>query len=249
MSSLAEPPPSAINRADRSDDSGPSRRGPRGLGVMRVPVLAPDADEARRLLDQELARPAYVEAQPTIFERIIGDLLRGIARLIDGIGSLGAGPGTLVVALGAALIIILAIVIVRPRLNARGRKQDPAVFDDGVRRSAEHHRGRAAARAGSGDWNGAVAEVLRAVIRTAEERVVIDERPGRTATEAALQLGAVFPAVSGDAGWLADLFNETHYGSGVATREDYGRAVGIDAKLSSEQPVRTTGTAALAAPR
>jgi hypothetical protein len=216
---------------------------------MRIPALAPDADEARRLLDQELAKPAYVEAQPTIFERIIGEFLRGIARLFDGIGSLGAGPGTLVVALGAALIITVAILLVRPRLNARGRRQEPAVFDDDVRRSAEQHRGRAAACAGDGDWNGAVAELLRAVIRTAEERLVIDERPGRTATEAALQLGAVFPPVSGDAAWLADLFNETHYGSGVATREDYGRAVGIDARLSSEQPVRTTATTALAAPR
>ncbi len=29
--------------------------------------LTPDADEARRLLQDELAKAAYVEAQPTIF--------------------------------------------------------------------------------------------------------------------------------------------------------------------------------------
>ena len=33
---------------------------------------APDAEEARRLLQDELAKSAYVEAQPNIVERILG---------------------------------------------------------------------------------------------------------------------------------------------------------------------------------
>ncbi|TKV29686.1 DUF4129 domain-containing protein [Arthrobacter sp. NamB2] len=214
-----------------------------------TPRLVPDADEARTLLEQELAKPSYVEAQPSIFERIIGDALRGLARLFDGLGGLGAGPGTLVVAVGAALIIIVAIVLIKPRLNARGKQQEEAVFDDGARRSANHHRSRAAAHAHAGEWNGAVAELLRAVIRSAEERVVIDEQPGRTATEASLQLGAVFPPVSPDIEWLADLFNETHYGSGTATAQDYRRASDVDARLSSERPAQSASPTTLAAPR
>lgn len=214
-----------------------------------APGLTPGADEARSLLEKELAKSAYVEAQPTLIERLLGDLLRGIARLLDGLGGLGAGPGTLVVALGAALIIIAAVVLIRPRLDPRGRQEGVALFDDDVRRSADHHRSRAAALAADGDWNGAVAETLRAVIRAAEERLVIDEQAGRTATEAAQQLGTVFPRVAADAVWVADLFNETHYGSGTAVQEDYRRAAGIDGRLSSEQPAPAGPAATLTAPQ
>lgn len=213
--------------------------------------LAPDADDARRLLEDELGKAVYVEAQPSIFERILTDVLRGIARLLEGVGGLGAGPGTLVLAIGAALVIVVAIVLIKPRLNARGRKQDAAVFDGGARLTAAQHRSRASAHAASADWNSAVAEVLRAIIRAAEERVIIAEQPARTATEAAVQLGGALPAFSSDIVWLADLFNETHYGPGTATGEQYRRASALDAGFSATRPAGAPGggTEILAAPR
>ncbi|MHA7178508.1 DUF4129 domain-containing protein [Arthrobacter sp. MDB2-24] len=214
-----------------------------------LPFLVPDSDEARRLLEEELAKAAYVEAQPNLVERMLGDILRSIVRLLDGLGGLGAGPGTLVVAIGAALLILLAVVLIKPRLNARGRTSEAGVFDDTGKRSGAHHRNRAAGLARNGDWNAAVAELLRAIIRSAEERLVIEEQPGRTATEAGLHLGGVFPSLSSDVAWLADLFNETRYGSGTATDEDYRRAAGLDTRLSSERPLRAGGTTPLVAPQ
>ena len=211
--------------------------------------LTPDTDEARRLLEEELARPPYVEAQPGIVERIVAEVLRGLGRLLDGMGGLAPGPGTLVLALGAVLIIVVAVVLIKPRLNARGRKQESGVFDDGATRSADHHRARAVALAADRDWNGAVAEVLRAVIRSAEERLVVADQPGRTATEAAAQLGGVFPPLSTDVAWLADVFNETHYGSGTASEAVYRRAVTLDARLSAERPTPSTDMTVPAAPR
>jgi len=213
------------------------------------PFLAPDAEEARRLLEQELGKPAYVEAQPNVFERLLGEFLRGVVRLLEGVGGLGSGAGTLVLAIGAALIIIVAIVLIKPRLNARGRKQEAGVFDDDARFSAAQYRSRAAAGAADADWNRAVAELLRAIIRSAEEHVVVEEQPGRTATEAAVQLGGVFPSLSSDVAWLADLFNETHYGSGRASEADYQRAAAVDARFSSERPVRAEDTAMPAVPQ
>lgn len=209
----------------------------------------PDADEARRLLEEELAKPAYVEAQPGFIERTLRDVLQGIARLLDGLGGLGAGPGTLVVAVGAALLVIVAVVLVRPRLNARGRRQQVTVFDDAAKRSSAYHRDRAAGLARDGDLNGAVTELLRAILRSAEERMVIEEQPGRTATEAAAQLGGVFPSLSADVAWLAGLFNETHYGNGTATAEDYRRASDVDSRLSAERPLQAGSTTAPVAPR
>lgn len=211
--------------------------------------LTPDADEARRLLQDELAKAAYVEAQPTIFERILADVLRSLGRLLDGVQGLGSGPGTLLVALGAAALIVVAVVLVRPRLNPRGRTQEAAVFEDGARRSADHHRRRSSELAAVGNWNGALAELLRAIIRSAEERVVVEEQAGRTATEAAVQLGGMFPSLAPDIAWLADRFNETHYGSGTATADDHRRAAALDAQLTAERPAAPRGTTTPAAPR
>jgi hypothetical protein len=214
-----------------------------------LPRLSPDADEARGLLEEELATPPYTEAEPNIFERILAEILRGITRFLDGLTGLGAGPGTLVLAIGAALIILVAVRLIKPRLNARGSTPDAAVFEEGARRSATQHRSRAEELAGTGNWEAAVAETLRAVIRTAEERLVLDEQPGRTATEAGVQLGGAFPALAADITWLTDLFNETQYGSGRATGEDYRRAAQLDTSASGERPASAGGSPTLAAPR
>jgi hypothetical protein len=218
-------------------------------GTTLLRLLTPDADEARRLLEEELAGNAYVEAQPGIFERILADVLRGLARLLDGFSGLGPGPGTLVLAVGAAFVIAVAVLLIKPRPNARGRHEEPVLFDDGERRSARQHRTRAAEYAANGDWNGAVAELLRAVIRSAEERVVIDEQPGRTATEAGIQLGTAFPGDRADITWLAELFNETHYGSGTASGDDHRRAAALDTHLSAGRPTRSPASTAPAAPQ
>lgn len=216
---------------------------------MILGALVPDADEARRLLDEELSKRIYVEARPDLAERIVGDLLRAIGRLLDGLGALGPGPGTVVLLLGAGIVVVLAVILSRPRANARGTRPEPGVFTGDVRRSAAEHRSRAAARAADRQWNEAIAELLRAIIRSAEERVLVDEQPGRTASEAAVQLGGVFPALAADVSWLAELFNETHYGRGTASDHQYRRAAEVDARLSALRPARGPAAESPAAPR
>ncbi len=214
-----------------------------------LPSQAPDADEARRLLEEELAERVYTDAQPNLVERIISDVLRAIGRLLDGLGSLGPGAGTLVLAAGAMIIIVLAVVLVRPRSNTRGTRQEPGVFEHGGRYSAAEHRRRSSARAADRDWNGAVAELLRAIIRSSEDRVLVDEQPGRTASEAAAQLGGIFPSLAAEVSWLAELFNETRYGRGTATEQQYRRVAELDARFSAAQPERADSAQTPAAPR
>lgn len=215
---------------------------------MTVGALTPDADEARRLLDEELSKRIYVEARPNLAERIVEDLLRAIGRLLDGLGALGPGPGTVVLLLGAGIVVVLAVILVRPRADPRGARAEPDVFIGDVRRSAAGHRSRAVDRAAAEQWNEAIAELLRAIIRSAEERVLVDEQPGRTASEAAAQLGGVFPALAGEVAWLAELFNETHYGRGTASDQQYRRAAEVDARFSAH-PVRGAAAESPAAPR
>ncbi|KNC19537.1 hypothetical protein AC792_05385 [Arthrobacter sp. RIT-PI-e] len=219
------------------------------MGPGGIVLLAPDAAEARRLLDEELAKTPYLDAQPNLLERVIEGVLRSIGEFLDGLTGLGAGPGTVVLAIGAALVVLIAVLLVKPRLNARGRTTGTAVFEDGGRYSAAEHRTRASGFAATGDWNSAVAETLRALIRTAEERLVLDEQPGRTAAEAGVQLGAVFPALAPEIRRLTGLFDETRYGSGQASAEDHRRAVAVDTAASAERPGRSLDTTTMAAPR
>lgn len=211
-------------------------------------LLTPDADEARRLLEEELARQVYVDAEPGIVERAITAVLRALARLLDGLGGLGAGPGTVVLAIGAVLVIVVAILLIRPRLNARGRAQDAPVFEDGTGHSAAEHRARAAALGDEGNWNDAVAESFRALIRSAEERVLVDEQRGRTATEAASQVGTVLADLAPGITSLAELFNETQYGSGRATAADHRDAVALELRVSSTSPSHAAHAADMTSP-
>ncbi|WP_159802555.1 DUF4129 domain-containing protein [Arthrobacter zhaoguopingii] len=196
-------------------------------------------DEARELLQDELAKPAYQEAQPSLLERAVQAALDWILEALSGIRSVGAGPGTLLLAAGAVLIIVVAVLLIRPRLNARADRTQRAVFSTGAALPAAEHRRRAAAAAGAGRWSEALAERLRAVVRDAEERGLLEERLSRTATEAAAGLAPAFPGSAGEIRWLAERFNEVQYGRGAASEADEAdaaRAEALDAALAAGVP-------------
>jgi hypothetical protein len=198
-----------------------------------------DRDEARELLRDELAKPLYQEAQPSLLERAIQAALDWMMEALSGIRSVGAGPGTLLLAAGAVLIIVVAVLLIRPRLNARADRAQRAVFSTGAALPAAEHRRRAAAAAAAGRWSEALAERVRAVVRDAEERGILEERLSRTATEAAAGLAPAFPASAGEIRWLAERFNEVQYGRGAASaadEADAARAAALDAALAGGLP-------------
>ncbi|MBG6216588.1 hypothetical protein IWX75_001032 [Arthrobacter sp. CAN_A6] len=211
--------------------------------------LLPDADEARGLLDEELAKSVYQEAQPTLLERLITSVLDWLEASFSSLQGLDAGAGTIVLAVGAAVLILIAVVLVRPRLNARGAPAASGVFSGSQVRTAAGHRARAEAAAASGHWDQALTERLRAIIRSAEERVLLDSRPGRTASEAALQLGEAFPRPSADIEWLANRFNEVHYGHLRASADDQQRAATLDGLLEEMRPSPALAPTVPVAPR
>lgn len=211
--------------------------------------LLPDADEAQGLLEEELAKPVYQEAQPTLLERLITSVLDWLEASFSSLSGLDAGTGTIVLAVGAAVLILIAGVLVRPRLNARRASTESGVFSGSPARTAAAHRARAQAAAAAGNWDEALTERLRAIIRSAEERVVLDSRPGRTASEAALQLGNAFPRSAPEIEWLANRFNEVHYGHLRASAEDQQRATGLDSLLENLRPSPAPAPAVPVAPR
>ncbi|KOV36917.1 hypothetical protein ADK97_11850, partial [Streptomyces sp. H021] len=86
------------------------------------------------------------------------------------------------------LLVVLAVAALWWRLGSprRPATSASALFGYGVR-SAADHRTAAASHAASGPWTEAVHERMRAVVRSLEERTLLDPRPGRTANEAAAE--------------------------------------------------------------
>jgi ribosomal protein S20 len=222
----------------------PARELPLPRGA--VPVQ-PDADEARRLLEDELAKGIYQEAQPSLLERAWTAFLNWLGELLGQIRSVDAGLGTVLLAVGAVVVIAVAILLIKPRLNAR-KRPEPAVFQQASRLSAQAHRTLSEAAAKNRDWDEALTERFRAITRAAEERIIIDEQAGRTAAEVAAQLQNLFNVQSADLDWLALRFNEVHYGARPATEADCQRAAELDQDLLHAQPRRHASDQQWAAP-
>lgn len=206
-----------------------------------VPV-APGPEEARGWLETELSRAEYREAQPGLAEQLLRTVLEWFGEVLSSIQGIGATPGVLLLGLGALLVIVLAVLVIRPRLNARRHR--PGLFEESAaEQDAASHRRLADTAAANGDWDTALAERLRAILRTAEERVILDRRPGRTAREAGAGLSAVFPSAAGTILWLSDRFDEVRYGRGRANAADAARAQQLDLLLLQSQPTAGAGQA------
>jgi hypothetical protein len=206
---------------------------------MTVPTAAardgwpPGRDEARRLLTEELAGREYAEAEPNPVLEWLGEVFAGFAEWLDSLGGgVPAFPGWVlaVIVVGLAVLVLL---VVRPRTNAAGRaRRDTAVLADRSSTPGDHRRAAAAALA-AGDHDAALASWFRALVRQAEVRTVLDTRPGRTATEAAHALAAVFPAEHDALHGAAAMFNAVVYGERSATAAQAESVRRLDARMGS----------------
>lgn len=198
------------------------------------PPVTPDREEAQRWAVEELAKPQYPAAQPSWLEQLWRDFLDWLASLDDGSGLEGDFAVPLIGAL-AVVLVIVAVLLVRPRLNAR-RRTTSEVFDDEPALDAAVYRRRASAAAGRSDWETAVVEQFRALVRSAEDRAIIEARAGRTADEAAAELGQAFGPARQRLGSAATVFDAVRYGKAGATAADYEAVRTVDADLESMKP-------------
>jgi len=208
------------------------------------PPVAPERDEARRWAIEELSKPQYQypDAQPGWLQQLWRDFLDWLSSLEgDGTASNTNFALPLIVILAVALIIV-AVFVVRPRLNARRSSRQEDIYGADSTMDADDYRKRASAAADDGDWAAAVVDQFRALVRSAEERDVIDVRAGRTADEASAQLGQVFGAEQQRLEATARLFDAIRYGEQGATHADYESTRDLDAELLTLKPDFTGAT-------
>lgn len=199
--------------------------------------LDPDAQEARRLLLEELADPRYRAAEPTWFDRTVQAIRDWFASLsvpTDGAGvPLAAVIGVVVL---LALVVAALLIAGAPRRRRRSALSRGAVLaaDDG--RSADSIRALAEAAAARGDFDEALVERFRALVRALDERTVVSHSPGTTAHGFARRASAAFPGSAEALRRCADDFDRVRYLDGHGTAADYERIRDLDRSLAATTP-------------
>jgi len=192
-------------------------------------------DQAAQLAREELAKQVYRDAGPGLVERLVRWLLEQAGWLLD--GAAGVSPGGYSGLVVVLLLVAAAVVAVRLKVGPLGRRaaREEALFV-GRTRTAAQHRAAADAHAAAGAWAEAVRERLRAVVRSLEERAVLDERAGRTADEAAAEAGRALPSCAAGLRAAAVLFDEIWYGGRPAGPESYAALRDLDAQVQAARP-------------
>ena len=209
------------------------------------PPVLPSAEEARRWAAEELAKSEYREAEPGWLDSLWRSFLDWLQSL-DGPAGADAPVPSPVIGIVIAVVIAVSVILARPRLNPKAR-QAKEVFEPDSALTAADYRQRADAEAAAGNWGDAVVDRFRAVVRSAEDRVLLEPQPGRTADEAAFALSRPFPAEAARLDQAARIFDAVRYGNWTPGSPDYEAMTRLDTDLQTARPARDAAqdTAAL----
>ena len=197
------------------------------------PPLDPTSAQAREWLEAELRKGIYRE-QPGLLERLAAWVAELLGSTVTG-AAFPAWTVGLAVALGLAVV---ALVVARSvRAERRMTRPPREGVLDGPTRTAEEHRAAARAALAAGDADTAVVEGYRALARSAVERTLLDDLPGRTAHEVAVALVPVFPASAGALASAADAFDAVRYGRRPASPETARAVVELEGVVARTRPV------------
>ncbi|MFF8730152.1 DUF4129 domain-containing protein [Streptomyces sp. NPDC015171] len=204
------------------------------------PVTIP-RDPAREAARRELSKGMYHENDPGLLQRALNAFWDWVDRLFGTAAS--ATPGG---TLGLVVVILFVIAVLAAlwwRLGTpRRRPVSAAILFDERPRSAAEHRAASEAHAAQGHWNQAVQERMRAVVRSLEERALLDARPGRTADEAAAEAGRALPAHADRLRAAAGEFDDVTYGGRRASEQSYHRLAELDRDLRGTRPAFADST-------
>jgi hypothetical protein len=203
---------------------------------MSIPVEL-GREAAQEAAREELAKQIYREAGPGLVQRAIGWLLDRVGDLLD--ETANASPGGLAGLAILMVVLVVAVVVVRLGIGplAKRSASEQALFVGRTRTSGEH-RTAADEHAAAGRWDEAVRERLRAIVRSLEERTILEPRPGRTADEAAGEAGLALPACAAGLRAAARTFDEVWYGGRPAGPDNDAALRELDDAVRAARPVR-----------
>ncbi|MFD5797450.1 DUF4129 domain-containing protein [Streptomyces diastatochromogenes] len=199
------------------------------------PVTIP-RDPAREAARRELSKRMYHENDPSLLQRALNAFWDWLDKLFSTAAS--ATPGGTLGLLVVVLFVLAVLAALWWRLGTPRRQpvSATALFDERPRSAAEH-RAASEAHAVQGHWSQAVQERMRAIVRSLEERTLLDVRPGRTADEAAAEAGRTLPSHTDRLRSAAREFDDVTYGGRRASEQSYRRIAELDRDLERSRPV------------
>ncbi|MFF7362511.1 DUF4129 domain-containing protein [Streptomyces sp. NPDC008125] len=214
--------------------------GPRFGGI---PVDTPRVP-AREAAENELSKGMYHESDPGLLRRALDSFWDWVGGLFD--SAAGIAPGG---PLGVLVLVVLAIGLATAlwwRLGTPKRAAGPAksLFRESGPRGAAEHRAAAERHAAALRWTEAVQERTRAIVRSLEERALLDPRPGRTADEAAEEAGRRLPDHASRLRAAARTFDALTYGGRTADETAYLTVRTLDSDLDATRPATAVMTGA-----
>jgi hypothetical protein len=205
--------------------------------ALDVPV-DPTAPEARDWLIQELSKPEYAAAQPSLFDRLSQEFFDWLARLFQP-GESVPTDWIPVAVIGAVVLALVVAILVwgMPRLNRRSNAAS-GLFGDDDTRTADELRRASERSAANGDWTNATLDRFRALARGLTERTIVFVSPGTTAHDFAGRAADAFPNTSDRLSSAARTFDDIRYSGADGTAESYESFRALDDELATGTPTR-----------
>ncbi|NJP66173.1 DUF4129 domain-containing protein [Streptomyces spiramenti] len=201
----------------------------------RVVPVDTDREAAREAARRELSRQIYADHRPGPLRQAFDWVWEQLGKLLSVAFAPGGWLGVIIL-VGVAVALLIALRLRLGRLRTgKSRPGDADVFGDTTRTAAEY-RAAADAHAASGAWREAVRDRMRALVRSLEERTLLDARPGRTADEAATEAGTVLPELADRMRAAARLFDAVTYGDAPAAEDDHRRLLELDDTVRRTRP-------------
>ncbi|MFI2432600.1 DUF4129 domain-containing protein [Streptomyces sp. NPDC018693] len=213
-----------------------------GLTGGDEPPLTIPRDPAQEAARRELSKQLYHQDDPSLFERALDTFWNWVDDLLGAASTATPGGALGLVVIVLAVVAVLAALWWRLGTPRRQPVSTTALFDHRPR-SAAQHRAAAEAHAAQSHWNQAVQESMRAIVRSLEERALLDTRPGRTADEAAAEASRALPAHADRLAAAARNFDDVTYGGRSATEQSYRRIAALDHDLERTRPQLTPSNA------
>lgn len=189
-------------------------------------------DHARELARRELARSIY---RPSLLSRWWHDITSWLSSALS--RSNAGEPNWLAIAVMAVVVILAAAAafywLGSPSASRRNRAEP--VIGDRPRTAAEYRRA-AGQLAADGNYQEAIAELVRAIAADLEAREILLPKPARTADELAAEAAQAFPAETAELAAAAQLFDEVRYGGRQGGPAGYAKVHSLDGRLASAAP-------------
>ncbi len=200
-----------------------------------IPVT-PDPDTAREWAQDELSKSIYHHG-----ESLADRLGRWLSELLNTLFEAGTGTsippaGYLLGAVVVVALIVIATRVALPAARQRRRRSSAVLLGDDAR-TAQHIRDAAQSAAQSGDHTNATLEYFRALVRGCEERLIIDDRAGRTAREAARDIAAALHPLAVGLRHAATTFDALCYGHRDGAPRDSARMETLESEVRKARAI------------